>query len=184
MKYTLHLTKWSTGVFDIHTTGTSVCYIIYCPTWTAFHIADLELFLSWWMHLLTVLVNRSVLAVLSSWSDVCSWRYLSILLHLPVLFCQINWETGMWRCQHLLRLVSYLITVETEMEISTVLKVVNLTLNWTFTDLIGWLIGSVVKEKNRIGEYTVKPRFMNLIHSWRSFVNRNVRKPKLFPHRN
>ena len=28
--------------------------------------------------------------------------------------------------------------------------------------------------------YTVKPRFTNLIRHQRSFVNRNVRKPKLF----
>jgi hypothetical protein len=27
---------------------------------------------------------------------------------------------------------------------------------------------------------TVGPRFTNLIRSWRPFVNRNVRKPKLF----
>jgi hypothetical protein len=27
---------------------------------------------------------------------------------------------------------------------------------------------------------TVEPRFTNLIRSWRPFVNRNVRKPKLF----
>lgn len=39
------------------------------------------------------------------------------------------------------------------MEISTVLKLVSLVLNWTFTDFVGWLIGSVVKEKNKIGEY-------------------------------
>jgi hypothetical protein len=26
---------------------------------------------------------------------------------------------------------------------------------------------------------TVQPRFTNLIHSWRSFINRNVRKPKI-----
>lgn len=63
------------------------------------------------------------------------------------------WERGMWRCQHLSRLVSYVITVEIEMEISTMLKVVGLVLNWTFTDFVGWLTGSVVKEKNKIGEY-------------------------------
>jgi hypothetical protein len=40
------------------------------------------------------------------------------------------------------------------------------------------LINTVV-QTTLIYVYTVEPRFMNLIRSWRPFVNRNVRKPKL-----
>jgi hypothetical protein len=34
-------------------------------------------------------------------------------------------------------------------------------------------------DKTHTYTYTVKPRFSNLIRSWRPFVSRNVRKPKL-----
>lgn len=145
-KWTLHLTKLNTGVFDIHTTGTFVSYILshmncisYCRSGLVPQLANTP-------------VNQQV-----SFSSVAILVYTAMFLSAVIgpvfFFCKNKWETGMWRCQHLLRLVSYVITVEIEMEISTVLKVVSLVNNWTFTDFVGWLTVSVVKEKNKIGEY-------------------------------
>jgi hypothetical protein len=45
-----------------------------------------------------------------------------------------------------------------------------------------WHTNAIIRELmwSSQAAYTVEPRFTNLIHSWRPFVTRNVRKPKLF----
>jgi hypothetical protein len=151
MKWTLHLTKLNTGVFDIHTTGRFVCYILshmncisYCRAGFVPQLVNAPVNQQVSFGSVAILVYTAIFVSAVIWIFCCIC---------PLYFVKISGKQECEDANTFLRLVSYVVTVEIEMEISTVLKVVSLVLSWTFTDFVGWLIGSAVKEKDKIGEY-------------------------------